>query len=298
MGGFGAAVLEALADLDLQVPVLRLAVPDCFVHARRDEQAPLGRRAHPGGRARRGSRQARATCRSPARPVRSRKGRRVTRRRIDVVLVERGFFASREQARAAMLAGDVRVGGEVVTKAGQPSTRTPRSKSPRSSGSSRAAERSSPARSRPSASTWPGMRAIDVGASTGGFTDCLLQRGAARVVAVDVGYGQLAWSLRTDERVTVFERTQHPRMPTPPSWARRSTSSSSTCRSSRCAWCCRICSRSWVPRRNSLRLVKPQFEAGKGRVGKRGVVKDPGCTRTCCALPSRPPRTVASSCAG
>jgi 23S rRNA (cytidine1920-2'-O)/16S rRNA (cytidine1409-2'-O)-methyltransferase len=118
-----------------------------------------------------------------------------------------------------------------------------------------------------------GRRAVDVGASTGGFTDCLLQGGAASVTAVDVGYGQLAWSLRTDPRVTVFERTNIRHAdPTelggPFDLVVADVSF--------------ISLRTVLPALVSLMgegadvvaLVKPQFEAGKGRVGKRGVVKD------------------------
>jgi 23S rRNA (cytidine1920-2'-O)/16S rRNA (cytidine1409-2'-O)-methyltransferase len=117
-------------------------------------------------------------------------------------------------------------------------------------------------------------RAIDVGASTGGFTDCLLQRGAASVVALDVGYGQLAWSLRSDERVTVVERTNV---------------RSADPRTLGAPFDVVVCDVSFISLRTVLphlaellaadgellALVKPQFEAGKGRVGKKGVVRDP-----------------------
>ena len=112
-----------------------------------------------------------------------------------------------------------------------------------------------------------GVEALDVGASTGGFTDCLLQRGAARVTAVDVGYGQLDWRLRNDPRVHVMERTNFRLLARRCISGRASTSSSSTRRLSRCA-------RSWRARVAYLRadgvvvaLVKPQFEAGRERLG-------------------------------
>src|SRR6266404_5001946 len=117
--------------------------------------------------------------------------------------------------------------------------------------------------------------ALDVGASTGGFTDCLLQRGARRVIALDVGYGQLAWKLRQDPRVTVIERTNAralaPGMlPEPPDLAVVDVSFISLA--------------SVLPAVTDvlkaggeiLPLVKPQFEVGRGRVGKGGVVRDPG----------------------
>lgn len=118
-----------------------------------------------------------------------------------------------------------------------------------------------------------GVVAIDVGASTGGFTDCLLQRGAARVYAVDVGYGQLAWKLRQDERVVVMERTNireltAERLPERPSFF--------------VVDCSFISLRLVLPplvallaeEASGVVLIKPQFEAGREQVGKGGVVRD------------------------
>jgi 23S rRNA (cytidine1920-2'-O)/16S rRNA (cytidine1409-2'-O)-methyltransferase len=119
-----------------------------------------------------------------------------------------------------------------------------------------------------------GLRAVDVGASTGGFTDCLLQRGAVSVTAIDVGYGQLAWKLRSDERVTVIERTNIRSVGADVAGAPFDLA---------------VADVSFIslgkvlphlmgllkPDGEVLALVKPQFEAGKGRVGKRGVVRDP-----------------------
>jgi 23S rRNA (cytidine1920-2'-O)/16S rRNA (cytidine1409-2'-O)-methyltransferase len=198
----------------------------------------------------------------------------MTRRRVDAELVERGLFASRERARAAVLAGEVRVGGQVVTKAGQ-------SVEPdavidvaeRQRYVSRGGDKLAGALDVFGLDV-RGKRSVDVGASTGGFTDCLLQRGAVSVVAIDVGYGQLAWSLRTDPRVTVVERTNiraadPVELGAPFDLAVVDVSF--------------ISLRTVMPHVVALlgdlgevvALVKPQFEAGKGRVGKRGVVKDP-----------------------
>jgi 23S rRNA (cytidine1920-2'-O)/16S rRNA (cytidine1409-2'-O)-methyltransferase len=198
----------------------------------------------------------------------------MTRRRIDVLLADRGLFPSREQARAAVLAGEVRVDGEVVRKAGHAvadDAEIQVAEKPRYV--SRGGEKLAGALSEFGISA-EGRRAIDVGASTGGFTDCLLQGGAVSVVALDVGYGQLAWSLRTDERVTVVERTNirsaDPAMLGAP-------------------FDIVVCDVSFISLRtvmpylaqllsdrgDLLALVKPQFEAGKARVGKRGVVRDP-----------------------
>ena len=125
--------------------------------------------------------------------------------RLDQLLCERGLVETRSRAQALVMAGRVRVDGRVVTKAGTPTRPTPRSRSTRGPRTCRAAATSSPPRSRPSRSTSPGSRCLDVGASTGGFTDCLLQRGAAHVTALDVGRGQLHERLRADDRVTLLE---------------------------------------------------------------------------------------------
>jgi 23S rRNA (cytidine1920-2'-O)/16S rRNA (cytidine1409-2'-O)-methyltransferase len=118
-----------------------------------------------------------------------------------------------------------------------------------------------------------GAVALDVGASTGGFTDCLLQRGARRVLAVDVGYGQLAWRLRTDPRVVVLERT-NARSLTPeslPEPADLAVVDVSFISLARVLPAIAVCV---SPGRAIVALVKPQFEVGRGRVGKGGVVRD------------------------
>jgi 23S rRNA (cytidine1920-2'-O)/16S rRNA (cytidine1409-2'-O)-methyltransferase len=198
----------------------------------------------------------------------------VSRRRLDVTLAERGLFGSREQARAAVIAGEVRVNGDVVTKAGHAVA---------DGDSLEVAERPryvsrGGVKLAGALDTFgldvDGWSAVDVGASTGGFTDCLLQRGAAHVVAVDVGYGQLAWSLRTDDRVTAVERTNIRHVdpvelgaPFDLVVADLSFISIAKVLPSLTAL--------MSPEAQLVVLVKPQFEAGKGRVGKKGVVKDP-----------------------
>ncbi len=119
-----------------------------------------------------------------------------------------------------------------------------------------------------------GRVCVDVGASTGGFTDCLLQRGAALVHAVDVGYGQLAWKLRTDERVVVLERTNMRKM------AARSLDPAPTLAVIDASFISlRLLLEPTVqqldPPSEIVALVKPQFEVGRGKVGKGGVVRDP-----------------------
>ncbi len=123
-----------------------------------------------------------------------------------------------------------------------------------------------------------GRRALDVGASTGGFTDCLLQRGAASVVAVDVGYGQFAWTLRNDPRVCVLERTNArgltPEMlPYAPNLASIDVVFISLAKVLPAVLAC------MAPTYDVLAMVKPQFEVGRARVGKGGVVRVPADRR-------------------
>jgi 23S rRNA (cytidine1920-2'-O)/16S rRNA (cytidine1409-2'-O)-methyltransferase len=119
-----------------------------------------------------------------------------------------------------------------------------------------------------------GRRCLDVGASTGGFTDCLLQRGAAHVVALDVGYGELHWALRTDERVTVLERTnarslRRDDLPYAPDLVVADVSFISLRKLLGALLACA------APRHDALLMIKPQFEVGRERVGRGGVVRDP-----------------------
>jgi 23S rRNA (cytidine1920-2'-O)/16S rRNA (cytidine1409-2'-O)-methyltransferase len=123
-----------------------------------------------------------------------------------------------------------------------------------------------------------GRRALDVGASTGGFTDCLLQRGAAHVTAVDVAYGELDWRLRTDPRVTVIERRnarslRAAELAYAPDLIVVDVSFISLAKVLPAALACA------APRFDCLALVKPQFEVGRERVGKGGVVRDPELRR-------------------
>lgn len=197
------------------------------------------------------------------------------RRRLDQVLVERGLFPSRERAQGSIMAGLVEVDGRRVDKPGA-------SVDPGAAITVKG--EAVPYASRGGlklakalevfALRVDGRVAIDVGASTGGFTDVLLQAGAKLVYAVDVGYGQLAWRLRQDPRVVVLERTniRHldpSRLPVRPDLATVDTSFISV--------------RLFLPHLLALLehpaelvvLVKPQFEAGRAEVGKKGVVRSP-----------------------
>ena len=196
------------------------------------------------------------------------------RQRLDSLLVDRGLFATRTQARASVLAGEVRVAGEVVDKPGTPvaaDVEVAVAERPRYV--SRGGDKLDHALAALDIVV-DGEDVIDLGSSTGGFVDRLLQGGAARVVAVDVGYGQLDWRLRGDPRVTVLERTNArdltpERLPFRPGFVTADLSFISlTVALGPVLECLRDGFRGLV-------LVKPQFEAGRERVGKGGVVRDP-----------------------
>lgn len=201
--------------------------------------------------------------------------------RLDVMLAERGLAESREKAQALVLAGEVLVDGIPARKPGQPVS----------------AEAEIVVRARPAHVSRGGLKleaaighwhiqvagriCLDVGASTGGFTDCLLQHGAARVHAVDVGSGQLDWKLRTDPRVILRERLnarylRYEQIGEPVDLA--------------------VCDVSFISvtlilpaiapllreAGEMVILVKPQFEVGRDQVGKGGIVRDPQLHRAAC----------------
>jgi 23S rRNA (cytidine1920-2'-O)/16S rRNA (cytidine1409-2'-O)-methyltransferase len=198
----------------------------------------------------------------------------VARRRADAALVEAGLFASREQAKAAILAGRVTLAGSgPILKAGGdvPDDAVFEVQSGPDF-VSRGGVKLSGALEKFGLDV-VGLRAIDVGASTGGFTDCLLQRGVVSVTALDVGYGQLAWKLRCDDRVTVLERTNIRAVDetlagAPFDLAVVDVSFIGLGK------VLPYIRRLLVPGGEVVALVKPQFEAGKGRVGKKGVVRE------------------------
>lgn len=203
--------------------------------------------------------------------------------RADVTLVDRGLVESRTRAQALILAGKVFSGERRIEKAGE------------------SVKDDTPLEVRGQDHPWvsrgglkldhalaefeidvAGAVCLDVGASTGGFTDVLLSRGAAKVYAVDVGHGQFAWKLRNDERVVVIERTNAryltaTQVPDPVDMI--------------------VCDASFIgletilpaplalaaPGARLVALIKPQFEVGKGQVGKGGVVRDPALHEEVCA---------------
>ncbi|MGZ4149267.1 MAG: TlyA family RNA methyltransferase [Actinomycetota bacterium] len=203
----------------------------------------------------------------------------MTRRRLDAELVRRGMVSSRAQAQEAVRAGLVSVAGVPATKS---ATMVDDASPVVLSGAvrayvSRAGAKLAVALERFAVDV-ERRDCLDAGASTGGFTDCLLRAGAARVLAVDVGYGQLAWELRNDPRVTVYERTnvrtlEPSALPFVPSIVVADLSF--------------ISLRAALPSLVALAaqdavfvvLVKPQFEAGRGDVGSGGVVRDPAVWR-------------------
>ena len=197
--------------------------------------------------------------------------------RLDTLLVERGLAASRERARALILAGQVRVDGQPAPKAGTPVGVD--------------AEVSVLVPDHPYVGrgglkldhalgafgiSVTGRLALDIGASTGGFTDVLLRHGAARVVALDVGHGQLDWRLRSDPRVIVLERT-NARHLTPdalPPEARLFDLVTIDVSFISLKQILPVVPALVAPRGDVIALVKPQFEAGRGEVGKGGIVRD------------------------
>ncbi len=223
------------------------------------------------------------------------------RKRVDQLLVERGLAESRSRAGALVMAGLVSAGGRRIDK---PGTQLAEDVALDlkgqdhpwvSRGGLKLAEAIGQFGLDPA-----GRVCLDVGASTGGFTDVLLAHGAARVYAVDVGHGQLAWKLRTDPRVVVLERTNArylgpEQVPEPVDWV--------------------VCDASFIgletvlaaplalarPGAVLVALIKPQFEVGKGRVGKGGVVRDPDlhaevCDRVAAWLAARPGWRVVGLC--
>jgi 23S rRNA (cytidine1920-2'-O)/16S rRNA (cytidine1409-2'-O)-methyltransferase len=196
------------------------------------------------------------------------------RRRLDVELVRRGLVESRARAADAIAAGRVLVGGAPADRAARQvsAEESIALVGPPARFVSRGGEKLEAALAGFGIAV-SGRRAVDVGASTGGFTDCLLQRGAGHVYAVDVGRGQLAWSLRTDERVTLLESTNvrgldsgHLGGPVPLAVVDVSFISLLTVGPALVGVT--------TPDADLVLLAKPQFEAGRSAVGKGGVVRD------------------------
>ncbi len=194
------------------------------------------------------------------------------KQRLDLKIVELGLAESREKAKALILAGQVLVGGAGNAKPSDMVGEEPVELKARLPFVSRGGFKLQKALDSFDISV-DGLVCLDVGASTGGFTDCLLQRGARRVYALDVGYGQLDYRLREDGRVTVFERRNARHME--PAWFEETPAFA-------CMDVSFISIRLILPALYAcisdgarlVSLIKPQFEAGREKVGKKGVVSD------------------------
>jgi 23S rRNA (cytidine1920-2'-O)/16S rRNA (cytidine1409-2'-O)-methyltransferase len=223
----------------------------------------------------------------------------VQRVRLDTLLAERGLFPSRARAAASVLAGEVRLGPgrERASKPGQmvaADVDVAVDEAPRyvSRGGIKLANALDSL-----GLDVRGRRALDAGASTGGFTDVLLQRGAERVIAVDVAYGELDWGLRNDERVTVLERTNARALgpqdlPYAPDLLVADLSFISLRKVLPALLDC------MAPAFDALVMVKPQFEVGRERVGGGGVVRDPADRRWALVAVGESARSLGSSVLG
>lgn len=199
----------------------------------------------------------------------------MSKERLDVLLVEQGLAPSREKAKALLMSGIVYVNGQKEDKAG--STFDPAKSRIEVRGNTLRYVSRGGLKLEKAMQCWgfalDGCVCMDIGASTGGFTDCMLQNGAARVYSVDVGHGQLDWKLRNDERVAVMEQTNFRYVKPedigePLDFASVDVSFISL-------------TKILIPARNLLKdggqmvcLIKPQFEAGREKVGKNGVVRE------------------------
>ncbi|MGC9469542.1 MAG: TlyA family RNA methyltransferase [Anaerolineae bacterium] len=200
----------------------------------------------------------------------------MSKERIDRLVVDRGLARSRSVAQRLIYAGEVLVDGQLVDKPGTQvleDAKIELKAKPRFV--SRGGEKLDAALERFAVDV-EGKTVADIGASTGGFTDCLLQRGARKVYAIDVGYGQLAWSLRQDDRVVVMERVNARYLTSLPEQVALIVSDVSFI-SLRLIYAAAV---KWlVPSGDVVSLIKPQFEAGPQNVGKGGVVRDPDVHR-------------------
>ncbi len=197
--------------------------------------------------------------------------------RLDVILVSEGYAPSREKAKAIIMSGNVYVNGQKEDKAGTAFDRSRIRLEVR--GSSLKYVSRGGLKLEKAMEQWQldltGCICMDIGASTGGFTDCMLQNGAAKVYSVDVGHGQLAWKLRNDERVVCMEQTNFRYL------TRADIADDLDFASVDVSFI--SLTKILIPARNLLRpggqmvcLIKPQFEAGRGKVGKNGVVREAG----------------------
>ncbi|MCR5527062.1 MAG: TlyA family RNA methyltransferase [Lachnospiraceae bacterium] len=198
----------------------------------------------------------------------------MAKKRLDVMMVEQGLAESREKAKVYIMAGDVFVDGQREDK---PGSSFPEDVKIEYKGKPLKYVSRGGLKLEKAMQVFPvvleGKTCMDIGASTGGFTDCMLQNGASKVYSIDVGYGQLAWKLRTDERVVCMEKTNFRYLTSEdisdqPEFASVDVSFISLSRILPAAY--------GILSENAemVCLIKPQFEAGKDKVGKKGVVRD------------------------
>ncbi len=197
------------------------------------------------------------------------------KKRLDILTVERGLAPSREKAKALIMAGRIMVDGVPLSKPGMPvnTTAEVKRKGEELPYVSRGGLKLQTALETFHAPV-RGAVCLDVGASTGGFTDCLLQYGARKVYAVDVGYGQLAWKLRQDERVVSMERT-NARHLKPEDFSEPIDLATIDAAFISLKLLVPALLPCLKPKAYLIALIKPQFEVGKGQVGKGGIVRDP-----------------------
>lgn len=198
-----------------------------------------------------------------------------SRQRIDILLVEKGLETSRERAKALVMAGIVYADNEKIEKPGQevPIEANVEVRGQTLRYVSRGGLKLEKAISKFGLNL-ENSTCMDIGASTGGFTDCMLQNGAKKVYSIDVGYGQLAWKLRTDSRVVCLERTNvrhltEEQVPEPIDFFSVDVSFISL------TLVLPVAYHFLKENGEAVCLIKPQFEAGKGKVGKKGVVREP-----------------------
>ncbi len=194
--------------------------------------------------------------------------------RLDTLLVDKGLAQSRERAKALIMAGQVYIDNQKCDKAGQ---QVDESVTPEIRGETLKYVSRGGLKLEKALKVFPisleGRVTMDIGASTGGFTDCMLQNGAKKVFAVDVGYGQFAWKLRSDERVVNMERTNI-RYVTPEDIGEKIDFASIDVSFISLRLVLPVAKNLLADDGEIVALIKPQFEAGREQVGKKGVVRD------------------------
>lgn len=199
----------------------------------------------------------------------------MAKKRLDILVFERGFSESRERAKALIMAGDIYVNNQ---KADKPGDMFPEDAKIELRGSGQKYVSRGGLKLEQAMAAFDlelnGCICMDIGASTGGFTDCMLQNGAVKVYAIDVGYGQLAWSLRNDVRVVNLERTNARKLtgeqvPENVDFFSMDVSFISI------SLILPVVRELLTEHGRGVCLIKPQFEAGREKVGKKGVVRDP-----------------------